>query len=50
MSQDNKYHYVFIKDFNILMYSNTKRKDKKHYRIYCLQNVTAEEILDNHKK
>ena len=29
ISNDGKSHYVFIKDFNRLMYSKTKQKDKK---------------------
>ena len=32
------------------MYSITKRKDKKYYCMQCLQKVTTEEILDQHKK
>ena len=32
------------------MYSITKRKDKKYYCMHCLQKVTTEEILDQHKK
>ena len=43
-------HYVFIKDFNRLMFSRLKHKDKKHYCMTYLQNFTTEEILSNHKK
>ena len=43
-------HYLFIKDFNRLMFSRTKHKDKKHYCRSCLQNSTTKEILSNHKK
>ena len=52
ITEKGKYHYVFIKDFNRLMLSRTKHKDKKHYCkiTYCLQNFTTEEILSNHKK
>ena len=32
------------------MCSRTKRKDKKHYCMHCLQNFTKEEVLSNHKK
>ena len=45
-----KSHYVFVKDFNRLMFSRTKHKSKKHYCMSCLQNFTTEEILSNHKK
>ena len=32
------------------MFSRTKHKDKKHYCMSCLKNVTTEEILSNHKR
>ena len=50
ITEKDKSHYVFIKDFNRLMFSRTKHKDKKHYCMSCLQNFTTEEILSNHKK
>ena len=42
ITQDDKSHYVFVKDFNKLMYSNTKCKDKKRYCMHCLQVFTTE--------
>ena len=50
ITEKDKSHYVFIKDFNRLMFSRTKHKDKKHYCMSCLQSFTTEEILSNHKK
>ena len=50
ITEKGKSHHVFIKDFNRLMFSRTKHKDKKHYCMSCLQNFTTEEILSNHKK
>ena len=50
ITEKDESHYVFIKDFNRLMFSRTKHKHKKHYCMLCLQNVTTEEILYNHKK
>ena len=50
ITKKGKLHYVFVKDFNRLMFSRTKHKDKKHYCISCSQNFTTEEILSNHKK
>ena len=38
ISNEEKSHYVFIKDFNRLMYSRTKHKDRKHFYMSCLQN------------
>ena len=50
ITEKDKSHYVFIKDFNRFMFSRTKHKDKKHHCMSCLQNFTTEEILSNHKK
>ena len=41
ISNEEKSHYVFIKDFNRLMYSRTKHKDRKHFCMSCLQNFTT---------
>ena len=48
--EKDKSHYVFIKDFNRLMFSKIKHKDKKHFCMSCLQNVSTKEILNNHRK
>ena len=50
ISNEEKSHYIVIKDFNRLMYSKTKHKDKKHFRMSHLQNFTTKEILNNHRK
>ena len=50
ITKDNKSHYVFIKHFNKLMYSNTKHKHRKLYCMQCLESFTTEVILSNHKK
>ena len=50
ITEKDKSHYVFIKDFNRLMSSRTKHKDKKHYYLSYLQSFPTEEILSNHKK
>ena len=31
-----KQHYVYIKDFNKLMYNFTKHKERKHFCMHCL--------------
>ena len=48
ITEKGKSHYVFLKDFNRLMFSRTEHKDKKHC-MSCLQNFTTEEVLSNHK-
>ena len=50
ISNEEKSHYVFIKDFNRLMYSKTKHKDKKHFCMSCLQNFSTKEILNNNRE
>ena len=52
ISNEEKSHYVFIKDFNRLMYSEVKTKNqhKKHFCMSCLQNFTTKEILNNYRK
>ena len=36
ITEDEKKHYVIIKDFNAFMYNQTKHKNKKHFCMYCL--------------
>ena len=50
ITNEGKSHYIFIKDFNRLMYSKTKHTNKKHFCMSCLQNFSTEEILNNHKE
>ena len=39
-----------IKDFNRLMFNQTRHKEKKHFCMYCLQCFSSERILNNHKE
>ena len=50
ITEKDKSHYVFIKDFNRVMFSKTKHKDKKHFCMSCLQNLSTNEISSNHRK
>ena len=50
ITEKYKLHYVFIKDFNRLMFSKRKHKDRKHFCMSCLQNFSTKEILNNHRK
>ena len=49
ITQGEKQHYVFIKDFNEMMYNKTKHKERKHFCMYCLQCFSTDEILTKHK-
>ena len=48
--EKNKSHYVYIKDFNRLMFNKSKNKNKNHLCRYCLQCFGNESILIEHKK
>ena len=52
ISNEEKSHYVFIKHFNRLMYSEVKTKNqhKKHLCMSCLQNFTTKEILNKNNE
>ena len=41
-------HYVWIKDFNKLMNSQSKNRHRLLFCYYCLQHFISEEILKNH--
>ena len=45
---ENK-HYILIKDFNRLMFRQTKHEHRKHYCMYCLQCFSREDVLTEHK-
>ena len=48
--EDNRSHYVYIKDFNRFMFHKTKNKNKKWFYKNCLQCFSSENILIKHKK
>ena len=52
ISNGGKSHYIYLKDFNRLMYSEVKTKNvhKKHFCLSCLQNFTTKEILNSHRE
>ena len=50
MKEEEKRHYVLIKDFNTLMHDYTLHRGRKHYCCYCLQASSIEEISKRHIK
>ena len=50
ITEENKSHYVYIKDFTRFMCNKTKNKNKKHFFKYCLQCFSSEKDLIEHKK
>ena len=48
--EENKSHYVYIKDFNRLMFNKTKNGNKKWFCMHCLHHFSSENVLDKHKE
>ena len=42
-------HYVYIKDFNRVMFNKTKTKNKKYFCKNCLQCFSSENVLIEHR-
>ena len=49
-TDENKSHYLYIKDFNRFMCNKTKNKSKIHFCKYCLQFFSCEYVLVEHKE
>ena len=47
---DDKSHYVYIKDFNTFMFHKTKNKNKTWFCKSCLQCFSSENVLIKHKE
>ena len=45
INDENKPHYVCIKDFNRFIFNKTKHKNKKHFCRYYLQCFSSEMVL-----
>ena len=50
ISDKNKSHYVYIKEFSRFMCNKTKNKNKKNFCKYCLQCFSSEKILIESKE
>ena len=46
---DDKSHYVYIKDFDRFMSHKTKSKNKKYFWKSCLQCFSSKNVLTQHK-
>ena len=47
---ENKSHYVYIKDFDRFMFHQTKSKNKKYFCKSCLQCFSRKNVLTEHKE
>ena len=50
LNDDDKSHYVCIKDFNRFMFHKTKNKSKKWFCKSCVQCFSGENALIKHKE
>ena len=50
ITNKNKSHYIYIKNFNRFMCNKTKCKNKKYFCKYRLQCFSSERVLTEHKK
>ena len=50
ISDENKSHYVYTKDFNRFLCNKTKNKNKKYFCRCCLQCFSSEKVLIEHKE
>ena len=48
--EENKSHYVYIKNFDRLMFNKSKNKNKNRFCTCCLQCFSSESILNRHKE
>ena len=48
--EDDKSHYVYIKDFSTFIFHKTKNKNKKWFCKSCLQCFSSENMLIKHKE
>ena len=49
-TNENKSHYVYIKDFDKFMFHKTKNKNKKYFCKSYLQSFSSKNVLTEHKK
>ena len=47
---DDKSHYVYVKDFDRFMFRKTKNDDRKWFCRSCLQCFSSESVLTKHKE
>ena len=50
IGEEDKRHYVLIKDFNSSMYDHSLRRGKESFCRYNLQAFNTKEILKRHSK
>ena len=46
--EDEKKHYILIRDFNRFMYNQSKHQHHKHFCLSCLQCFSSKNVLEKH--
>ena len=49
IQEKEKSHYVYIKNFNRLMFNFTKHKETKHFCMRCLHRFSSKNLLERHQ-
>ena len=50
ITEGNKQHSVYIKDFNRFMFHQNKTSNRRHFCMHCLRCLVSERILESHKE
>ena len=50
IEEEDKSHYVLIKDFDRFMFSFNDHKEKKYFCLRCLHCCSSARVLENHKQ
>ena len=50
IGEEEKGHYVLIKDFNMFMYDHILNRGRKQFSRYCLKAFSTEETSKHHIK
>ena len=50
VTDENKSHYVYIKDFDRFMFHKTKNKNKKYFCKNCLQCFSSKNVVTEHEE
>ena len=50
LNDDDKSHYMYIKNFDRFMFHKTKNKNKKYFCKSCLQCFSSKNVLTKHKE
>ena len=48
ITEDEKKHYILIRDFTRFMYNQSKHQHHKHFCLSCLQCFSSKDVLEKH--